>query len=112
MDGSCQGLADVTVFHAAWTPLGNMQRCHAIAFSQGGDVKDMVNKGMHITMRQEPHLPDMDQLGCTFSDDLYAQQTLALWISDQLEEAVRNPGNLATRQFVKASSPHQNPTVA
>ena len=112
MDGSCQGLAGVTVFHAAWTLLGNVQCCHAIAFSQGGEVKDMVNEGIHITMRQESHLPDMDQLGRTFSDDLYAQQALALWISDQLEEAVRNPGNLATRQFVKPGSPHQNPTIA
>ena len=41
MDGGCQGLADVTVFHTARTLLGNVQRCHAIAFSQGGKVKNM-----------------------------------------------------------------------
>ena len=71
------------------TPPGRcwaMQRCHAIAFSQSGEVKDMVNKGVNITMRQEPHLADMDQLGRAFPDDLYAKQALALWISDQLEE--------------------------
>ena len=72
MDGGCQGLADVTVFHTARTLLGNVQRCHAIAFSQGRKVKDMVNKGVNITMRQEPHLADMDQLCRPFSDDLYA----------------------------------------
>ena len=112
MDGGCQGLADVTVFHTARTLLGNVQRCHAIAFSQGGKVKDMVNKGVNIAMRQEPHLADMDQLCRPFSDDLYAQQAPALWISDQLEEAIRNPGDLATRQFVKPGTPHQHPTVA
>ena len=112
MDGGCQGLAGVTVFHAARTLLGNVQRCHAIAFSQSGEVKDMVNKGVNIAVCQEPHLADMDQLGRPFSDDLYAQQALALWISDQLEETVRNPSDLATRQFVKPGSPHQNPTVA
>src|SRR5215510_949759 len=112
MDGGCQGLADVTVFHTARTLLGNVQRCHEIAFSQGGEVKDMVNKGVNITMRQESYLADMDQLCRPFSDDLYAQQAPALWISDELEEAIRNAGDLATRQFVKPSSTHQNPTVA
>ncbi len=62
MDGGCQGLADVTVFHTARTLLGNVQRCHAIAFSQGGEVKDMVNEGVNITMRQEPHLADIAQV--------------------------------------------------
>src|SRR4029453_15315379 len=112
MDGGCQGLADVTVFHAARTLLGNVQPCHAIAFTRGGKVKDIVHKGINLTMRQEPHLADMDQLCRSFSDDLYAQQAPALWISDELEEAIRNAGDLATRQFVKPGSPYQNPTVA
>src|SRR5215831_11246597 len=112
MDGGCQGLAGAMVFHAAWTLLGNVQRCHTIAFGQGGEVKDMVNKSINIAVRQEPHLTDMDQLGRPFPDDLYAQQALAPWVSDQLEETVRNPGDLATREFVKPGSPHQNPTIA
>src|SRR6266566_7270527 len=105
MDGGCQVLAGVTVFHATWTLLGNVQCCHAIAFGQGGEIKNMVNKGVNIAVGQEPHLTDVDQLGRPFSDDLYAQQALALWISDQLEEAVRKPGDLAARQLVKAGSP-------
>ncbi len=104
MDGGCQGLAGVTVFHATWTLLGNVQRCDAIAFSQGGEIKNMVNKGVNIAVGQEPHLTDVDQLGRPFSDDLYTQQALALWVSDQLEEAVRNPGDLAACEFVKAGS--------
>lgn len=112
MDGGCQGLPGIMVFHATRTLPGNVQRCHAIAFRQGGEVQDMVNKGVNIAVCQEPHLTDMDQLCCPFSDDLYAQQALALWISDQLEEAVRHPGDLATHQFVKPGSPHQNPTIA
>ena len=112
MDGGCQGLAGVMVFHAVRTLLGNVQRCHAIPFSQGGEVKDMVNKGVNVTVRQEPHLADMDQLCCPFSDNLYAEQALALGISNELEEAVRNASDLATRQFVKPGSPHENPTVA
>lgn len=112
MDGGCQGPAGVMVFHAARTLLGNVQRCHAIAFSQGREVKDMVNTGVNIAVCQEPHLTDMDQLCRPFSDALYAQQALALWSSDPLEEAVRHPGDLAARQFVKPGSPHQNPTVA
>src|SRR6266581_8326618 len=112
MDGGCQGLEGVTVFHTARTLLGNVQRCDAIAFSQGGEIKNMVNKGVNIAVGQEPHLTDVDQLGRPFSDDLYTQQALALWVSDQLEEAIRNPGDLAACEFVKAGSPHQNPTVA
>jgi hypothetical protein len=111
MDGGCQGLASVMVCHATRTLPGNVQRCHAIAFSQGGEVKDMVDKGVNLAVCQEPHLTDMDQLCRPFSDDLYAQQVLALWLSDQLEEAVRHSGDLATHQFVKPGSPHQNPTI-
>jgi len=39
-------------------------------------------------------------------DDLYAKQALAVVASSyQLEETVRNPGDLATRQFVKRALP-------
>ena len=36
MDSGCQGLGCVIVFHTVQTLLGNVQRCHAIPFSQGG----------------------------------------------------------------------------
>ena len=112
MDSGCQGLGCVIVFHTVQTLLGNVQRCHAIPFSQGGEVEDVVNKGVNIAVRQEPHLTDMDQLCGPFSDNLYAKQPLALRVSDQLEKAVRNPGNLTTRQFVKPRTPHEHATVA
>ena len=100
MDGGCQGLTGVMGFDAARTLLGNVQRCHAVAFGQGGEIKNMVNKGVNIAVGQEPHLTDVDQLGRSFADDLDAKQALTLGISDQLEGAVRNPGDRATRPFV------------
>src|SRR6266705_1683655 len=112
MDSGCQGLTQVVVFHAARTLLGNMQRCHTIPFSQGGEVKDMLDKGVNIAVCQKPHLAAVDQLLGPFPDDLYAKQPLALRISYQLEEAVRNPGDLATRQFVKPRPPDQSPSIA
>ena len=73
MDGGCQGLAHVVVFHAARALLDNMQRCHTIPFSQGGEVNDMFDKGVHVAVCQDPHLADVDQLGRPFPDDLDAK---------------------------------------
>jgi hypothetical protein len=112
MNSRCQGLAQVVVFQAERTLLGNMQRCHTIPLSQGGEVKDMLDKGVNVAVCQKPHLADVDQLRGPFPDDLYAKQALALCISYQLEETVRNPGGLATRQFVKPRSPDQHTPIA
>jgi hypothetical protein len=85
MDSGCQGLAQVVVFHATRTLLGNMQRCHTIPLGQGGEVKDMLDKGVNVAVCQKPHLTDVNQLRGPFPDDLYAEQALALRISYQLE---------------------------